>query len=439
MLTFIGVLLLIIGVALFVLPKVNKELNFFSATIKRSISIIGIIMILLGQIMVYSSAGYSYLVVSPFGNKTAIMDEGYKFVLPFSKIYAWQKYIDIIATDKELSEEKKAEIEGLMPSIDIRFIDQVTAKVSTAIRIELPKDPNVFIGLAVKYRSMVNLVENTLIPTISEQIINTGYMFSGQNYISGEAQQFRTTFDEQLKRGTYAVVKEEDKDTTFTEEIDIINGKRAIKEITITRHVSKKLDVNGIPIRIPHELTENNIIVSQVIVDDIVLDPSFQKRLEQQKMESALRQLEQQKIETAKMTQSRVIAEGESEKAQERVDQEKIQVKELIAIETKLKQERTNKELAEIQLQTEKILAQKQKISADAKRYEIQQANGLSEQRKFELEIERDTRIGVAREIKDLILPTTMIVGGSNGSSDGGLNDILKSAMVKQLIEPTKK
>ena len=88
-------------------------------------------------------------------------------------------------------------------------------------------------------------------------------------------------------------------------------------------------------------LTKNNIIVSQVIVDTINLEGEFKKRLQAQRDESAKRQLEQQKIETARSTQLRVVAEGERDKAKEQVTQELAQVKTLIAIETKKKEEVT--------------------------------------------------------------------------------------------------
>lgn len=70
-------------------------------------------------------------------------------------------------------------------------------------------------------------------------------------------------------------------------------------------------------------MSENNIIVSQVIVDNIELEATFKQRLEAQRDESAKRQLEQQKVETTKDAQQRIIAEGERDKAQERVNQEK--------------------------------------------------------------------------------------------------------------------
>ena len=54
---------------------------------------------------------------------------------------------------------------------------------------------------------MSNLVNNTIVPTVKEQLINTAYMFAAQDYISGEAQNFRQVFEEQLKGGAFAVEK----------------------------------------------------------------------------------------------------------------------------------------------------------------------------------------------------------------------------------------
>ena len=99
------------------------------------------------------------------------------------------------------SKDEEKDIEGVMTPIPIRFIDQVTADVRISGRFQLPTDEESFVKLAIKFRSMNNLVQNTLIPTVREQTINTGYMFAAQDYISGEAQNFRQTLDEQLKLG----------------------------------------------------------------------------------------------------------------------------------------------------------------------------------------------------------------------------------------------
>lgn len=440
--TILGIILSIIGLVFYLLrPHLSEEnvfegdqrisrkappiLLMFNRNAAKLIMIMGILFGLLPYLFFWAEPGYQYFMVYPTGNVDAITSQGIKW-RGFAKITPWQKYIDVkVVTD----EESVKDIEGVMSPIPIRFIDQVTAQVKISGRFQLPTDTESFIKLAIKFRSMKNLVQNTLIPTVREQTNNTGYMFAAQDYISGEAQSFRQTLDEQLKFGAYAVVKIENKDTVYA---DLQTDNRTIKEIQ-TKYTVEKVLENGIPKRIPHEITENNIIVSQVIVDDVELEPTFKQRLEAQRDESAKRQIEQQKVETAKAAQARVIAEGERDKAAERVTQEKIQVKQLIAIETKLKQEKTNKELAAIALETERLLAQQKKVAADAKAYENAKlvSAGLTPQEKAEWEYK--TAVGVAQEISQIQFPQTMLVGGGDGEGTP-LQSLIGAAMAKQLL-----
>lgn len=393
---------------------------------------IGLFFTLSGQLFFFADRGFNYLLVYPTGKMDAVMVQGIKW-RGFAKIDPWQKYIDVKAIGEDI-EYDKDELEGVMTPVDIRFIDQVTAKGYISTRFQLPEDKQSFIDMAVKFRTMGNLVNNTIIPTVREQLINTGYMFAAQDYISGEAQSFRQIFDEQLKGGTYAVEKIEHKDTIFSD-IQEKDG-RTIKDIQ-TRYEVKVVELNGIPKRIPHELSENNIIVSQVIVDKIDLEVTFKQRLEKQRDESAKRQLEQQMIETAKAAQQRIVAEGERDKAAEKVKQELAQVNELISVETQLKKESTKKELAAIALETEKLNAQAKKVAADAQAYENKQLvmAGLTPQELAEWNYK--TAVGVAGEISKLIFPETMIIGG-NESGGIPLESLIGAAMTKQLTNNTK-
>jgi hypothetical protein len=413
-----------------------KFLTSWSWKRSLAIGIVGLAMVIVNISLFYAEAGYQYFIVGPNGNKTAITTEGYHFVMPFSTIQPWQKYIDVKVVGEKMAEQDMNEIEGKMVPISVRFIDQVTSTAYVSTRFQLPQDEPSFIKLAVKFRSMSNLVNNTLIPTVKEQMVNTGYMYAAQNYISGDAQSFRQTFEEQLKGGAFAVNKREIRDTIYS---DIqVDGDRGIKDIKTTYLVSKELQ-NGIPKRIPHEITENNIIVSQVIVDKVDLEGTFKKRLEAQRDESAKRQLEQQKIETAKSTQQRIVAEGERDKAQERVNQEKEQVKALIAIETQKKQEFTKKELAEIALETERLKAEAEKVKADAESYKNRKlvSAGLTPQEKAEWDYK--VSVGVAEKIagpKGITLPSTYVnSGGSNGS---GSKDDMMMMLLLQMMKQNK-
>lgn len=439
----IGVLLLIAGlVMLFLRPYLSEKnvfegdkkvksaapsfLLMFSRKISTALITIAIMLIMMPYLFFFAERGYSYLLVFPTGKLNAVMEQGIKW-RGFAKIDEWQKYIDVKVTGEDIESDTK-ELEGVMKPVSIRFIDQVTAKGYVSLRFQLPEEKETFIQLAIKYRTMSNLVNNTIIPTVREQLVNTGYMFAAQNYISGEAQNFRQTFEEQLRDGTYAVKKIEHKDTIYTDIQD--KRQRKIKEVQ-TRYEVIKIEENGMPKRIPHELSANNVLVSQVIIDKIDLEPTFKQRLEAQRDESAKRQLEQQKIETAKAAQQRIVAEGERDKAAERVTQEKEQVKALIAIETKLKQESTNRELAAIALETEKLKAKQKKVAADAQYYEnakLVQA-GLTPQERAEWDYK--TSVGVAAEIAKIKFPQTMITADDKGGTP--LESLIGAAMAKQL------
>jgi len=435
MITFLGFLVLMSGFAAIIISKIEKQWTKMPPILKGITKVHGFILLSVGALLMlmkslffFADRGFNYLLVSPTGHMSAVMEQGIKW-RGFAKIDKWQKYIDVKVVSST-TESDLDELEGVMQPVPVRFIDQVTAKGHVSLRFQLPEDSPSFIKLAVKYRTMSNLVNNTIIPTVREQLINTGYMFAAQNYISGEAQSFRQTFEEQLKEGTYAVNKLEVKDTIY-DAIDMTTAQRTIKEIQTSYRV-EKIMINGIPKRIPHELSENNIIVSQIIVDKIDLEATFKQRLEAQRDESAKRQLEQQMIETAKAEQQRIVAQGERDKAEERVNQEKEQVKALIAIETKLKQEETNKKLAAIALETEKLNAMKKKVTADAEAYEISKKvnAGITPEVKLAMELDRDVK--VAAEIAKINFPETMILGGDN---KGGtpLESLIGAAMAKQL------
>lgn len=450
--TFLGILIILIGlITLIVRPFLSEEDSFsegkdgqmvktkskaspwllmFSRKVSLAVVAIGAFLIMVPYLFFWAEPGYQYFVVYPNGKKDAVMTEGIKF-RGFAKITPWQKFIDVkVVSDGEDTDE----IEGEMDPIPIRFIDQVTATTKLSTRFQLPADKESFIELAIEFRSLQNLAQNTLIPTVREVVSNTGYMFAAQDYISGSASDFRVAIEEQLKDGAYSVEKTEYRDTVVTA---IEQENREIKEIQTRYEVKKRVDTNGKFIRIPHDINENNIIVAQVIVDDVILEQVFKQRLEAQRDESAKRQLEQQKIKTAKDAQARIIAEGERDKAAERVTQEKEQVKALISIETKLKQEETNKKLAAIALETERLRATAQKVKADAESYQNAKlvSAGLTPQQRAELE--KEIAIGVAQEIAKIKFPTTMIM--SSGKDGGGtpLEALIGAAMTKQLTTNT--
>lgn len=404
---------------------------------------IAIFMSLTSWLFFYSYAGYQYFLVYPNGTKSAVTTEGIKFA-PFASVQEWNKNIDIktVAKNPEHatdfnSEEGISELEGIMNPIDLRFIDQVTGTMNVTTRFEIPVDHEQFIKFAVKYRNITNLVHNTLIPTISEQAKNTGFMFSAQDYISGAAQSFKQTFEEQLENGAYVVLKEERRDTIYEEIVQ--KGPRHIKEIQTSYTVQKVMDPKTHkPEVVPNEISLSGIKVSQVIVDNVIPDPEYQARLKEQKSESAKRQLEQQKIATAKIAQLRVVAEGEQRKAEERVTQEVEQVKTLIPFETEREKEKAKLAAAQIARDRAAIEAQTllimQRAQADANKLKV--LAGLTPQERAYWKYRSDSVISA--NLSKIQWPGVYFDGASGGKSTGMIESLIGAEMAKQMLNRSR-
>lgn len=443
MVTFVifGVLLLVVYVVMIVLKRMSRNGNppfpglvsFFTDGVGRIITpIISVVLILTPQLFFYAEYGTNYYLVSPFGNEFTVMDSrGIKLRL-FSRISPWTKYIDIktVEIDKDGNiTEDISELEGVIKNgVPIRFIDQVTGTAKFSVRFQMPTSEKDFVEVAKKFRSLSNLVNNTLIPTLEEQTKNTGYMFAAQDYISGEAQLFKQTLEEQLKGGAYQVIKEEVKDTIYSDILD--SASRGIKEIN-TSYKVKKVYSGGKPVRVPHEITENNILISQVIVQDVDPEPKFKERLEAQRDESAKRQLAQQQTETAKANQMKILAQGENDKAAERVAQEKEQITQIIQQETQKKIEQQKLETARIALETAEVKAKETKTLADAEAYKNAKlvSAGLTPQERAELELKKEQAKWEA--ISKISFPGTFFNGAGSGGNTGFLESIIGANMLK--------
>ncbi|HEY5750891.1 MAG TPA: hypothetical protein VIU12_32735 [Chryseolinea sp.] len=416
--------------------------------------VVAVVLAMSNSLFFYSRFGHQYYLVYPTGGWNTVSSSGIKFRW-FATIQEWQKEIDIkvvgegdptegiegVITDKvtfELPNSRGEEKTQVIPGIAITFIDRVGAAVQISVRMKVPEDPERFRALAESFRNPANLINNTLIPTIKEQISNTGYMFAAQDYISGAATDFRQAIDDQLKYGGYSTERREFNDTIYSTIQD--GGPRTIKEINTRYRIIKKTDKDGKLIRIPHEITKNSIAVTQVIVDEVFPEPAFKKRLEAQRDISAQKRIEMEKIETARAEQQRIIAEGERDKAKERVDQEKEQVKQLIAIETQLKQENTRKQLAEIALQTARLESEqnlvRERAQSEANRLKV--AAGLTPQERAQ--IQKEIAIGVAEKLGAMQFPQVYIEGGGkDGKSNLGLIEALLGAeMAKSMIPALK-
>lgn len=458
MLTFLGVILALFAIVMiFLHPTLTHTspnergqhvrlsplfLRMWDRSNRLKLIIASVMIILISNSVFFAKESHQYYILTKTGTRYAITTPGVKFILPFSDVQEWSKYLEVKAVKAdpitgEILEDTQG-IEGVIPGgVPVMFIDRATANVFISTRFEIPNDEDSFIKLVETYKTPENLVNNTLLQTITEQLTNVTFMYSADDYVSGGATDFKLTIEDALKNGGFVVKREEVIDTLFTPEIltvdSLVNKPRTIQEIRKYTKNSKVI-VNGIPKRVPHEINTNKVITAQVIVSDVVLEKSFMQKLQQQRDISVEKIIEIQKVETARAAQQRILAEGERDKSKERVDQERAQVAKLILIETQVKEEESKRQLAEIAVQTATLNAQAtlitEKTNADVNRLKV--AAGLTPQEAAEWKFK--TEVGVAAELAKMATPQVIINGGGSGGNDI-TNSIIQAEMAKKLLE----
>jgi hypothetical protein len=453
MITFLGIIAILFAAVIFFLsgtiPTTSPLIRFTKRKQLITVFIIGVLLIVLDSSFFIARESKQYYILNKAsGNRDAQMTPGLHLITPFvTEVREWDKYLEIkgVKVDAEgnlLVSEKESEalknVEGIIRGgVSVRFIDKVTASVYPSVRFQLPNDPKAFIKIVETYRTPENLVMNTLVPTVSEQLKNITFMFTADEYVSGGATIYRAEIEDVLKNGAYTFAKETVRDTIFSEVAisgdagEALKRKRDIREIRVFEK-NKKILKDGVAIRKKHEITENNIITAQVIIDEIILDSNYEAKLKEQMNLAAQAVVENQKVIAAKAKQQSIIAEGERDKAQERVKQEKEQVSKLIAIETQVKEEESKRQLAQINEQTEIIKARATKVSADAEAYRNSRlvSAGLTPIEKAK--IEKEIKIEVAKELAKMNVPNIIIIGG-NGSNP--TEALLQSKLIKDLID----
>ena len=470
MLTFIGVLVITLGIASIIwnnikrqadeqdvetrkyneenssrYPKKLKNMPAFPINIKPIfLFVLGIIVIGLNGLFFWADAGTAYAVQYPWGGDEMIKTQGLKFkgwgrVIPLSYEISIKDIIPQL--DEEGVEKRIPESEdGIYNRTSAlwEFSDAIKAKIATAVIVGINvDDEEVFLNMADRNRSESKLIHGRVIPNIDAALKNTCKLMDAQEYISGKASDFDRYFRDQLENGMY-LVEEYTAESIDPEVIGDTSTVRTIKTSNTNKQTKYRIkkDSQGNIIRDnkSNTLKQYGVVIYQAQVTGIDWEDSFDERLQLQKEQGAQTQLEKQEAEKEFYRAKKEIAKGESEKAAERAKLEKEQIKLTIAAETEAKVAEQNLVAERKKLEVAKLAAQSKKIAADAQYYEnakLVQA-GLTPQEKAQLEL--DKAIGVAAEFAKMSSPSVVITGGDGKGGNDLTNALIQAEMAKKLI-----
>jgi len=440
MLTFIGILITVVGLLSFLakpLFKNNKLLVWFTAKRSLQIMLLGVVLSIITGAFFYAEPGTAYAVQYPWGGQKAIFRQGIhtkmwgrlipiQFELPI-------KYV-IPNQEGELGEQSE------YANVDFAkywaFSDAVKARIATSVVISInTEDENQFLSVADRNKTEQNMIRSRIIPNIDQSIKNTCKLMDAQDYISGQASDFDRYFKDQLENGMYVLEEYADNQTR-----EIIGDSSTIRTIVNkeTKHKRFRIQIrNGEPVREKdNSLKAYGLTVIQAVVTEIDWEETFDNRLQLQKEEVAQTQLEKQQAEREFYRAQKEKARGEADKATERARLEKEQIQKTIAAETEAKVAEFNLTKEKKQYEVEKFKALSKKVAADAESYQNAKlvSAGLTPQERAEWEYK--TSVHVARELKELSLPEIFIEGRAAKNSEGNLlQSLIGADLAKKMME----
>ncbi|CAM1355813.1 MULTISPECIES: SPFH domain-containing protein [Tenacibaculum] len=442
MLTFLGILLIIIGLLTLILKSIIKKdgfLNWFTTNRSIQFTLLGILLSIITGMFFYAEAGTAYAVQFVSGGDKMITTQGLKLkwwgrIIPLS--YETSIKDVILKDDVELPKSSQGIYNRKAQKWE--FSDAIKAEISTSVIVGVNiNDEKVFLNMADRNRSESKLIYGRVLPNIDAAIKNTCKLMDAQDYISGQASDFDRYFRDQLENGMYQVEQYYESENTN----EIVGDTTTIRKINVGKSSKQKKfrikrnSDGSIARDNSNTLKQYGLKIYQAQVTGIDWEESFDERLDLQKNEVAQTQLEKQQAEREYYRAKKEVAKGESEKAKERARLEKIQIQQTIEAETQAKVAGFNLIKEKKQYEVEQFKAKSKKVAADAQYYENAKlvSAGLTPQERAEWEYK--TAVGVAKEIKDLKLPSTYIEGSKDGNSGNLLQSLIGAELAKKMME----
>jgi hypothetical protein len=310
--------------------SLNKLFNNKSLSTAAFFVALLVLVILSPKIFETNDAGYYKILQRPvIGTMKAFTSPG-MFIQGFGDVFIY-KASDIIYFSKHDNEGRNSD-----DSIEVRFNDGATAKVTGNVRIDLPLNSDSLIDIHKHFRSYDSLIKDTIKQVVAESTILTASLMTAEESCTTKRAQFSQLASDQLINGIYL---------TEAEQVavkDPKTGEQVIKQV-----VRIKRDGKGLAERKESVLAKYSIKVGQFVVKDIDYEPTVaeQIKLKQQ----SIMQVVSAKANAEKAIQDRLTAEevGRKNVAVAKYEQEVEKAKAVTSAEKELEVAKLQKLAAE--------------------------------------------------------------------------------------------
>jgi len=445
MMTFIGIALILVGIALYILKQYNdrarekniairefndaiedakeyKELNaVLEIPVKWWLSAtFGVLFILLGVANPFSinDAGERTVVQPIKGELWTQFNPGLYFSGFFSKKTVWPNNFTI-QVSREENKSPDADLWIVSNPKDGTFSEGDNAELEHTVKWDLPSSEAMMLDLHITYNNYENLMSTTLLSYQKKIASFSTQRMSSEAHYSGGKSQLDQYFQDQLRNGQVLL-------ETNTKTRTLEDGSQ---ETYID--VKPKLNANGEMVRVESDIQTFGILSTYTSMDNVHYVEEIDVKLRQKIKYAADKANSKQELIAAQQEEQTAIVKGRKLIAERTATEEADEIESVIrARKAKLV---AAEKLEEDKYKAASTLALK-KAEAEGDKLKVMAGLSPLEQAK----IDKETAIGVAQALagpNGIVFPKIVVSGGDSNS---GGNGALQTVQIKMLNELAK-
>ena len=418
-------------------------------TKSKILAVVSVVVLILlgvfaGKMVGYKQSTELLVKQSPFGTLSCVEGQGLYFK-GFASIY---KY-DLAKSFYFNSSTEKVDGHGWEgdeddeDDISVTLSRNANADISGYLMYELPTDCDKLIELHKNQRSDKGIKHNLVRNAVLSAVRKTAPLFTAEEAKVTKIAEFRRLAEDQLVEGEYLTTIEVLKEKAGEDEVDStgkIVKKAEVQEYRVTK---LKLDKDGHRIITKKSpITQYGIVVKQLEIQNVKLDPKAQQQLDIVKEREMQRVANATAAETAKQKAITAKAEGDAKIAEAKAAQEVQKMTEVTMAEKEkavaiLNAER-EKEVARLEalkaIEVAKKIKAEKEAEAQANRALV--AAGLTPQERAEWEYK--TKVGVAEALAKSshpLVPEIMMTGDGKNGGAGTAMDAVGLNMLMNLTD----
>lgn len=408
-----------------------------------------VVLILLGvfagKMVGYKQSTELLVKQSPFGTLSCVEGQGLYFK-GFASIYKYDlaKSFYFNSSTEKVDDHGWEGDEDDEDDISVTLSRNANADISGYLMYELPTDCDKLIELHKNQRSDKGIKHNLVRNAVLSAVRKTAPLFTAEEAKVTKIAEFRRLAEDQLVEGEYLTTIEVLKEKAGEDEVDSTGKVVKKAEVQEYRVTKLKLDKDGHRIITKKSpITQYGIVVKQLEIQNVKLDPKAQQQLDIVKEREMQRVANATAAETAKQKAITAKAEGDARIAEAKATQEVQKMTEVTMAEKEkavaiLNAER-EKEVARLEALKAIEVAKKIKAEgeAEAAANRAKVAAGLSPQERAEWEYK--TKVGVAEALAKSSHPLVPEIMMTGDGKNGGAGTAMDAVGLNMLMDLTTK